>query len=446
MEIEERKKSKKKILTDLLYEYRRDKEDLEVGRTIDEMEREELKKEILDTKRALLSDVELIKELAEEGVREAEMFINENMAEIVTREVAKSVGEETRYQIDDMRKRMNQLLKQVEKRVEKLSDVIPDVITRSEFKSIMDELVSAVRQGVPTAAPSYAETPKAEIPRGEAIRKARELFNKGDRVGATKILMKGGYTPLQIEAIMESFTRMEDVAGGIGVTLKDIREVIREEMRSAPSRVATDIESVEIEWIRDPMNPLCWDNYTLGLCMIGEAEKKLAIHYGISISEVQQRRKSGVITENEWQDALDSISHSEIIDMFIKTGKVIIIPRNPSFERDLMGLPFSWGNGHFFKLSPLGRRNSGWSLWQRLDTIAKVVQYSVENGDWNSKMFMEYGIPTKFIKQCIALARNEKSIIDITPVKSYEYGKEEPKKEEKPAGPEIKLFGGGSVG
>jgi len=387
-------------------------------------------KNINEIKSVLLVDTPIIKELSEQGYEYATNFLNDNLREVIIRDVTENFRSTIKFQTDEVRKGLQAEMGKVRRAAEKAGDTV----TRDEMRAMFNELMASIRVGAPSVAPepTVEAVPEAKISRPQALSEARAEFDKGNRPAATRKLLQGGFTAFQIEAIFETFLRTVGPSGGASV--RDIREAIRDEMRRGVG--AGPSPEYDVMWIRNPAEPMCWDNYTLGMAIKSEAEKKLSVQKGIPISEVQRMVVSGEINSQDWLDAMNSISPEEMEENLIRTGKVTIIPRSPEFERRLMAMPFAWGNGQFFKLSPEGRVHSGHASWAKLNTICKVVEENVRTGEWSSQSMREAGIPQRFVNECVRLVRRGQSYEQTVPVTGQAAPEEEvPREEQPPSGP-----------
>jgi hypothetical protein len=414
--------SKKKTTIDLLFDYEEERE--RIKRERESWSVQELMdntREFQDKKKVLMDSLEIIRELKNEGLASAEAFLTDNRDEVTIKEIAASMKKPLEDEMSSFRKKTYDYLKRLQNRIDKIGTPAK----KEDFDNILAQfrlMISQIPQGGIPAGPP----PAVDMSRADALQKARQQFDKGDRAGSTRTLLRGGFQPMQIEGIFEDWARTPARPTGAtaGPSLEELRKMMREEMQATagPSLeelrkmmrkemqgivTARPMEEYEPEWIEDPNNPDCWDRYTLGKGMKEIAAKKISATRGIPLSEVEEMIADRRISNSELADVMDEITPEEVKSMLINTNKVRIIQRSPEYEVRLMSLPFSWGNGIYFTLSPEGRRKSGWSLWERLDTICKVVEENMRTGSWTYQSLREAGISRSWVHSCIREVRKE---------------------------------------
>jgi hypothetical protein len=408
----ERMESRKKTTRELLLDYEIDKEDanrlrdeVTAGQPGAQEKLTELNQKIKSQTDTLLRDIAVIKELSNEGYDPATAFLQAHMREVIVDEVGRDLRDTTKYEIEEMRKKMKSELDRVRKAVDK----IESTVTKDEMREYMAAVTYAIGQipGVPAI--EVPEAPEAKIPRYQALEEARALWAKGQSTQAVHKLRQGGFGALEIQGLREEWARYPPtgVPGG-GVSADEMRRVMREEMERQAAAGPVVPEDYDVEWLQNPQLPECWDQYSLGNGMRDLAYQKLSLKYGFPVDEISAMVKDKRITQDEFNDFLygneekgiPGISTAEVVEKLIKTGYVEIIKRNPEFERRLMQLPFPWGNGKYFMLGPEGRRKSAWAVWNRLDTLCKVVVEMMETGTWNYRILREAGVPSSFIRAC----------------------------------------------
>jgi hypothetical protein len=398
----ERVYAEKKTLRDLLFDYGAEKEELDFHSA--EFSREELDaktKEFREKKQTILRQLDLVKELSDEGYDYANMFMKDNEREVVIKEVSERVEKPIMATVSDIEKRFNAELA----KLRKATATIPTGATNkeetdrliSEFNRIASVLTG--KEVIPQVQMGYQDY--------SVVPEARKAFLAGDRPKAARILSKGGFGQNSQESLYSTWVTERPSAGvgGAGFDVATMRRTIREEFENI-SRAAS-VSDYEVEWVQSPDDPECWDRYTLSIGVRELARKKLSAQKGISLESIDKMIEEGTLDKTELDRIASEITSDEVEEMLVKTGRVTIIKRNLEFEMRLMTLPFAWGNGYFFKLSPEGRRNSGWSSWKNLDTLCKVVEKSVREGDWSFQAIREAGVPRSFVNQCIREVRRE---------------------------------------
>lgn len=392
--------ARKKTLRDLLFDYSAEKEDLEFHKDeYSQQELDEKTKEFREKKAMLLKQLDIVKELQDEGYDYARQYLQDNSQEVIVQEVSKQIFPPLKAEVDDIRKKLNAEIQKVRRATEKIP-------TESTAKQDMDRVLAELARLVSLT------TGKAVEPQIEAgvkdyskIPDARAAFLRGDRPAAARILVKAGFSQPEQEPLFSSWVTERPAGRGAAVDIDAIRQAMRQEMERG-ARAAEPTE-YEVEWIHDENNPECWDRYTLANGMRELARKKLAAQRGMPLEKIDEMIGTGELPQSELDRTVSEITSEEVFEMLVKPGRVTIIRRNPEFEARLMQMPFAWGNGYFFKLSPEGRRNAGFSSWKRLDSLCKVVEESVRQGDWTFQMVREAGIPRSFITACIREVRRE---------------------------------------
>ena len=403
-EIEERYESGRNTFGKLLDEWYIRKSDLEADRaTMTPGEVAEASKWLSEAVDGILKQGDMLTDLSRGGHEAAQAFRKEYAFEIMQRTMAKELGDRVDSVSDDIKKRLKLETEKIRKVAEKITPAQTGDLARilEELAQLRMQMSGMVPGGVPVEVEPSPD-------RFEALKKARRQYADGKIADAMRTLQKAGFTALQTEAFREEWSRIppgEAKEAGAKFDSGEFRRIIREEMERGVREAS--IEDYDVEWIQDPNNPDCWDLHTLSEGMRELAVKKLAAERGIGVVDLESMIADGRIPRVEFEEFVNRITPEEIIEMLVKPGRVNIIKRNYDFEGRLMGLPFHWGNGRYFQLSPEGRRHSGHASWIRLDTVCKVVEERMREGDWTYQLIRQAEIPRRFINQCIREVRKE---------------------------------------